>query len=356
VEMGGIGSQASRRRRWRTRWNMVRRIGGRVLPAANISAAAIYRAIEEWTPTLLIDEADTFLKDNAEIAGVINSGHTKLSAFVVRCDGDDNKPKRFSTWCPKIIAGIGSQRDTLEDRSIIFPLRRKLLHESVEWLRLDLGGFDELKQKCVRWAADNFTRCKHGDPAKAEGLDDRANDNWRPLLTIADLCGWSEKARNAAVLIRGGVEESESIDTILLKDIQDIFKEQQAARLSSKRICDLLALIEDRPWGEWSKGRPITTNKLSGRLKMFGIYTKTLRLPNGDRLKGYELEAFFDSFGRYCLSKRDSVTSEQHQQKQAFQSVTIKESVTDEKAEKVSDSNDCHVVTVQTPPFFQCRG
>jgi putative DNA primase/helicase len=174
-----------------TTLNLLQALVNKPLPAGNISPAAIYRAIEKWQPALLIDEADTFLKNNEEVAGVINSGHTKPSAFVIRCDGENNEPKQFSTWCPKVIAGIGSQRDTLEDRSIIFPLRRKLPHEQVERLRLDREGFDDLKRKCARWAIDNFTKCKNSDPLPIQELEDRANDNWLPLLAIADLCNWS---------------------------------------------------------------------------------------------------------------------------------------------------------------------
>ena len=41
--------------------------------------AAIYRVVEKYHPTLLVDEADTFLgsSDNRELRGVINSGHTR---------------------------------------------------------------------------------------------------------------------------------------------------------------------------------------------------------------------------------------------------------------------------------------
>jgi len=46
------------------------------LTASNISAAAIFRVIELVQPTLLIDEADTFLNTNDEMRGIINSGHT----------------------------------------------------------------------------------------------------------------------------------------------------------------------------------------------------------------------------------------------------------------------------------------
>jgi putative DNA primase/helicase len=40
----------------------------RPLPAANISSAAVFRSIERWKPTLLVDEADTFLCQNDSCA------------------------------------------------------------------------------------------------------------------------------------------------------------------------------------------------------------------------------------------------------------------------------------------------
>src|SRR5260221_13255916 len=58
------------------------RLVSKPLQSSNCSVAAIYRVIEKLHPTLLIDEADTWLKDNEEARGVINSGHTRGSAFV----------------------------------------------------------------------------------------------------------------------------------------------------------------------------------------------------------------------------------------------------------------------------------
>src|SRR6266478_6604886 len=52
--------------------------------AANISSPAFFRVIEETQPTLLIDEADTFLQGNDELRGILNSGYTRQTAFVVR--------------------------------------------------------------------------------------------------------------------------------------------------------------------------------------------------------------------------------------------------------------------------------
>jgi len=93
--------------------------------ASNISAAAIYRVIEAWQPTLLIDEADTFLKDNDEMRGIINSGHTKDTAYVIRTEGDNYEPKKYSTWSPKAIAMIGDMPDTNKDRSLVITMRRR---------------------------------------------------------------------------------------------------------------------------------------------------------------------------------------------------------------------------------------
>jgi len=339
-----------------TTLNLFQALVYKPLSAGNISAAAVYRAIDKWHPTLLIDEADTFLKTNEEMAGVINSGHTRPSAYVIRCDGDNNEPKRFSTWCPKVISGIGSQRDTLEDRSIIFPLRRKLPDEKVKRLRLDLESFEEVNRKCVRWAADNFTKCQYSSPSPIQELEDRANDNWLPLLAIADLCNWSEKARVAAVLIRGEIEQSESVDTLLLKDIQSIFKAQFAERLPSQKMCDLLAQIEDRPWSEWSKGKPITTNRLAGRLKGYGIHSTNIRMKDGTVPKGYKLDDFNDAFSRYCNPKRYTATLLSNQQKPDIQSATSEEDVAFHTAPEPLQNKDCSGVAFQTPPSTEGQG
>lgn len=65
------------------------------LSASNISSAAVYRTVEEYHPTLLLDEADTFIRDNEELRGIINSGHTRDEAYVIRCNPVTMKPERF---------------------------------------------------------------------------------------------------------------------------------------------------------------------------------------------------------------------------------------------------------------------
>lgn len=67
----------------------------RRLFASNVTPAVLFRTIEKYRPVLLIDEADTFVRDNDELRGVLNSGHTRTTAVAIRAVGDDHDPRAF---------------------------------------------------------------------------------------------------------------------------------------------------------------------------------------------------------------------------------------------------------------------
>ena len=90
-----------------------------------------------------------FLKDNEELRGIINSGHTRELAYVIRNVGDDHEPRMFSTWCPKAIALIGKLPPTLHDRAIEIRMVRKTAGESVHRLKESDGA--DIRRKCARW-------------------------------------------------------------------------------------------------------------------------------------------------------------------------------------------------------------
>src|SRR5262249_2024259 len=114
---------------------LIYRTGPRTVLTSNISPAAIFRYVDMHHPTLVIDEGDTFFKENEEARGILNSGHTRDAAFVIRCVGDNSEPRKFSTWAAKAIASIGKIAATLQDRSIIIDLKRKRPDEKVVKLR-----------------------------------------------------------------------------------------------------------------------------------------------------------------------------------------------------------------------------
>jgi len=282
----------------------------RPLPAANITPAAVFRTIQRYHPTLLIDEADTFLRDNEELRGVINSGHRKPSAVIIRTVGDDHEPKTFSTWCPKVIAAIGSVPVTIEDRSIKVAMRRKTKADRVERLRFGILTTEtaSLPRKAARWAVDNMPTLAYIDPPIPVGLHDRAADNWRPLLTIADLVGgtWPNRARSAALALSPTERDEQSAAIQLLEDIRRIFADQNAAKLFSETIVTELAKLEDRPWPEWKHGKPLSKTQLARLLNSFDIIPKSVRI-EGHVAKGYDSDQFTDAFDRYLnnLSSED---------------------------------------------------
>jgi len=283
----------------------------RPLPASNITSAALFRIVEASKPTLLIDEADTFLTDDEELRGVLNSGHRRTAATIIRTTGENHEPRQYSTWCPKAIAKIGALPPTIEDRSIVIGMRRKSPEEKTERMRHHLlwAEFEPLRRKAVRWGSDNLGFLSESDPAVPDAIGDRAADCWRPLIAIADAVGgdWITRSRQAAVALSKR-EGNSSASSQLLFDIREIFKWLKADKLSSESIVEELVKMEDRPWPEWKTGKPLSKPQLSRLLKPFSIVSKTIRIPSGT-IKGYELKQFADAFSRY-LDSLDVTTSQ----------------------------------------------
>jgi putative DNA primase/helicase len=116
--------------------------------------------------------------------------------------GEDNQPRCFSTWAPIALAGIGKLPATLADRSIEVKLKRKTTSEPAQ--RLDRhahGALGEVARKVARWALDHRATVEGAEPALPGALDDRASDNWRPLLALANTAGgkWPGRASSVAL-------------------------------------------------------------------------------------------------------------------------------------------------------------
>jgi putative DNA primase/helicase len=273
------------------------------LSTANATPAAIFRVIEMSRPTLLIDEADTFLDNRSELRGILNSGHRRATAFVLRTVGDDHEPRKFSTWAAVAIAMIGRLPATLEDRSIPVALRRRRPDEPiVPFKHAGAEDLQRLARMAARWCHDHADEIGRAVPAVPDGIYNRQADNWSPLFAIADTAGgqWPERARQAAkTLTMVGADEDPSIRIILLTDIRNLFDSRQDAKITTKELIDGLVAIEERPWLIWHRGKPISPAALAKLLAPFGIVPVNLKLPGEKVLKGYRREHFEDAFARY---------------------------------------------------------
>jgi len=331
--------------------SLMKRLSARAITASSISPAALFRTIEAWSPTLLIDEADSFMKDNEEMRGLLNSGHTRDSAYVIRTVGDNFTPTKFSTWGAKALAGIGHVADTLMDRAVIMELRRKLAHEKVERIRYAASDlFDNLRAKLARFADDYSDRVRQARPPLPNSLNDRAQDNWEPLLAIAMTASdeWLKIGTAAALKLSGGEGESQTLGTELLSDIQEIFEEKQVDRIATAELIKALCADDEKTWSTYNRGLPIKPRQLANKLKGYGIQSKTIRI-GFDTAKGYEKNQFAEAFSRYIPSSPSaSVTTSQPtpaKDLRGFPSVTQGDDVTDKKQRNPALVKECYFVT-----------
>jgi len=274
----------------------------RPLSSSSITTAALFRSIDLWTPTLLIDEADTFMKDDEGLRGMINCGYKRKLASVIRCVGDENIPKRFNTFGAKALSGIGHLPDTIMDRAIVLELRRKLSKEKVQRLRhAEPDMFSKLVSQLARFAEDNRDTIRQARPELPEALDDRKQEIWEPLLAIAQLAGpaWFERATAAALKLSGSNEESLSIGVELLADIKEVFEHKRCDKITTADLITELCSDDEKSWNTYNRGKQVSPRQIANRLRDYGITSKNIRTSCAAVAKGFELEQFTDAFNRY---------------------------------------------------------
>lgn len=284
---------------------LFRRMVFRPLMASNMRGATLFRIAEKLHPTILIDEADTFIKTDDDIAGLINAGHTRDGAFAWRLVGDSHEPKSFNVWGAKALTGIAMERrlpDATMSRGIIFEMRRKLPSETVMRLRdAELGLFETLSSKLARFAADYSQQVKQARPELPKTLSDRAKDNWDSLLAIASCAGdeWLARAIAAALMLSGSGEKVVSTGNELLADIQHVFESKKLDKISTVDLIAALCDDEEGAWATFNHGKQISPRQLARLLKPYGITSKSIRLGAYETPKGFKLSQFSESFVRY---------------------------------------------------------
>ena len=335
----------------------------RPLPTSNLTASVIFRVIEKLHPSLLIDEADSFMTENEELRGIVNSGHRRDSAQVLRNVGDDHEPRSFSTWSPMVIAAIGTLPDTIEDRSIVVSMRRKQPGEVVEGIQWNSrkgevlkGHLQTIARALARWSFDHTRKLRDIEPSIPNGLHDRAADNWSPLLTIGTEIGgpWIEQANAAAVALSTGETKTEPRGVQLLHDLADMFKTDDRDRYPSQGLCDALALLEERPWGDWRRGKPLNQNQLAKLLKPFEVSSRTIRIEGQGTSRGYLRTDFDDAFLRYLAPTPPSgcnsdTTRAQNGDNSLFQGDTEGACVTSDNGLNPAPRAECVTVSLQNP-------
>lgn len=326
----------------------------RPLSNEGITLAALFRVVEQFQPTLLLDDADSWLLRDSkdERHSLINSGH-KRGGKVFRCAPDTFELQSFSTFCAKAIIFIGKSKDTLHNRSIEIVLKRKAPGERIIPLRnADKSQYHLLRMKLARIEIDYLQAFTKTQPSLPPGLENRAADNWEPLFAIADLAGgeWPDLARNAALALIGNREPVVSTGVELLTDIAQIFENKQLRRISTSELVQALCADEETMWSTYNRGKSITPRQIAKRLSEYSIKPKTIRFGYQDIAKGYELDQFRDAFERYLqLASENGTLSVTTLQPNEYADLSVADDF-------LQDLTIAQTVTPESLPTGRCDG
>ena len=316
--------------------------------------------------------------DDPELRGIVNGSQRREMASIIRTVGEDYEPRRFSTWCPKAISGIGDLPDTVADRALTIRLERRspTVGDMPHWRDRDRQAVEVLERKLARWTDDNADAVLERRNAVAfpSGLHDRARDAWEALLAIAEIAGgnWAGttgRAYRACEAVSAEVDSETGIREMLLADMRAVFEEagnpghlptgksDERYNSSSPAILPALIAMEGRPWAEYSRGKSLSPRGLARLLKDFSIVPGTIRLASGSTPKGYKRDAFVPHWERYGMGLPEassdlSATTPQPRVEAVsgqFSSATSSRDVADTKVPNPASSKTCGVVADRNP-------
>ena len=271
--------------------------------------------------TLILDEIDGVYGSRAaddpganDLRTILNAGF-KYDGKYQRLNKGTLKPEEFGVFGPKMLAGIGrAVPETVQDRAIAIRMERKDHAAKLPKVRVHLmkPEAEALQDRLVALAAGvSLDFVDQG--AFPEVLDGRRQDIWEPLYSLARLAGgdWLAQATAASVVLTKA-EPVMSIGVHLLTDIRQLFEDKgdpdmisslaligQPADERNGMDASGLCAVEVSPWATLTRGRPITTYRLSTILGEYDIKAERAPVGHGYGPRGYWRVQFLKSWARY---------------------------------------------------------
>ncbi len=155
------------------------------------TTAPIFRIIDQFRGTLVLDEADLRFSDtNVDIVKILNNGFQD-GMPVLRCsDGKSNhEVKAFSVFCPKIVATRNRFADkALESRFLIEYMDGRLTRKDIP---LNLGEEFEkealvIRNKCLLWRLKKYGQVKPSESILDYSIEPRLRQIASPLCAVID--------------------------------------------------------------------------------------------------------------------------------------------------------------------------
>jgi len=248
--------------------NLLQQTCYRGFMSSNISEAALFRAVEAFTPTLLLDEAEIYNEKNrSAIQNLLNAGY-KRGNPAIRIGGmAEGNPKLelFDVFGFKALIGTGGFKGTLESRAHRITMEKNL---SPVAYRIDFEKAKNIRSQLLMW---RFRRLAdfasvvnvvsvgipHTQPKGMEYADGRFVELYQPLLFVAD-----DGAKNILSYARDAWkimidEEGVSLEAEMVKAVADSAPLVESGWISTRCITEVFNELkpEKEKWKTRSIGR-----------------------------------------------------------------------------------------------------
>ncbi len=265
--------------------NVLHELAYRAISTVSVTAAALFRCIDLWHVTLLIDEAEYQVRADTEsgqaLYGCLNGGY-KRGSYALRTEGDANcrVPAAFELFGFKAIASTKLFLPTLESRSIIFNMRQATPKEII----IDEEEARTIRSKLLYWRYETLGKLPNVQPDSKIG---RIVEMLTPLYTVAQILKYSKDAKvpityeGLSILLNNLIEdmqeqrkqeEQDSAEGQVLKVVKDLIEKDAQYELFI-RIKDVANdLIAGFEWEE-VPGKQKISARVGQILKTMGILT-----------------------------------------------------------------------------------
>jgi hypothetical protein len=277
---------------------------------AKITLAAMCSLIEQFEPTLLIDQAERLSKsEHNDFMACLLSGYRTGMPITIQYKGVAvDRP----IYCPKAFALLGDMLDAARDRSIIVEMRP--MRPRRRWYRPEAKERGESLRKICAEAVTHHSDDIDDAFANFAGLPfllDREEEIWTPIFVLADVFCRHRRAeleRAAADICATKRAEPKQVSTREGKQRADALRDGERLRHDLLALCGSeagvrtgevlgkLKEIHDAPWRNYA-GQGLTAIKLAELLRPYGVAPRQFKM-NGQNVRGYLRENLLESLRR----------------------------------------------------------
>lgn len=273
-----------------------------ILTMGATTVSPIFRVIDEYRGTMILDEADFNRSEEwADIVKILNSGHAK-GMPVIRSEGKKTgsfEPRAFVVYSPKIIATRSYFKDkALESRFIVEDMGQRRLREDIPISLPDSFWAEALiiRNKLLMFRLRHFGKKSIKPELVDRGLEPRLNQIIVPLASIIDDQALIEDLKRSVqdyfrqtIADRGMSYEGQILEVVL-----ECYKQGN----DEPSIGNIRSLFIERFAGDYDE-RKVTARGLGFRIRSaFKVRTERRRdgyvIPRAERPK---LERAFERYG-----------------------------------------------------------